>query len=268
MQISGALRRLVTVTPKPTSRGTMRTNQPAELAHRQGKVGSRSLSSLSCASILPTAVRGSAGLQRQTHTLPTPSHTPGPWLPSEARTRAYVHTHKNTGMQYAHTHMHARTNAYTHICTHIHGAHTSTHMPARTYAQTHNAFTCAHIHMCTHEYVHACKHMHTHTWMHRCTHMHACTYAQTHNSGTYAHTSTHTHVHTQVRICTHTQAHTHGCTHTHTCTHTYPHTHACTHTSMFTRTHKHMHTHHGGTLCRCLQAYYSPRTKAGWWLKR
>lgn len=70
MQISGALGRLVTVTPKLTSKGHVRINQCKERAHYQSKVGNYLLSFLSCSSMVPTAVRLSAETERQTHTPP------------------------------------------------------------------------------------------------------------------------------------------------------------------------------------------------------
>lgn len=95
MQISGALRRLVTVTPKLTSKGHVRINQCKERAHYQSKVGNYLLSLLSCASMVPTAVRLSAATERQTHT------------PSRARAHAQAPAAKRG----EHAHVHALTPA-------------------------------------------------------------------------------------------------------------------------------------------------------------
>lgn len=95
VQISRALGKLVTVTPKLTSKGHVRINQCKERGHYQSKVGNYLLSFLSCSSMVPTAVKLYAGTERQTHTPP----------------RARTHAQALAARRVEHAHTHALTLA-------------------------------------------------------------------------------------------------------------------------------------------------------------
>lgn len=157
VQISGALGRLVTVTPKLTSRGNVSTNQSTELAHYRGKVGSYLLSSLSRVfhfAHCGEAFRGDRAADAHLRRLHAHAQALAASHGTQACTHSSTHTHPSTPM-----------HAHTQVCTHT--LHTS------TYASTHtHKHTCMHAHAnmgartCTYTSLNACSHTHAHTSTH------------------------------------------------------------------------------------------------------